>query len=83
MRIFMKAVASTATVGLLALSAVAGGSGSALAGQDPYAPITSCTTAVNDVRVGYVPNCTAVSGTIEHPSTSILRDPSAASPPRR
>jgi hypothetical protein len=72
MRIFMKAVAATATVGLLAFGAVVGSGGSALAGQDPYALITGCTTSVNDVSVGYVPNCAAVSGTIEHPNTSII-----------
>ena len=72
MRIFMKAVAGTATVGLLALGAVVVSAGPAFAGQDPYALITGCTTAVNDVTIGTVPNCTAVSGTIEHPNASII-----------
>jgi hypothetical protein len=72
MRIFMKAVASTATVGLLAFGVVAASGGSAFAGANPYTLITGCTTAVADVSVGYVPNCTAVSGTIEHPNTSII-----------
>jgi Ricin-type beta-trefoil lectin domain len=76
MRIFMKAVASTATVGLLAFGAVDGSGGTAFAGPspspNPYTLITGCTTAVNDVAVGYVPNCTAVGGVIEHPNASII-----------
>ena len=72
MRIFMRAVAATATVGLLAFGAVVGSGGSAFAGQDPYTLITGCTTDVADVGVGYTPNCTATSGTIEHPNTSIV-----------
>lgn len=72
MRIFMKAVAATATVGLLAFGVVAGSGGTAFAGQNPYTLITGCTTAVNDVAVGYVPNCTAVGGVIENPSASII-----------
>ena len=72
MRIFMRAVAATATVGLLAFGAVVGSGGSAFAGQDPYTLITGCTTDVADVGVGYMPNCTATSGTIEHPNTSIV-----------
>jgi hypothetical protein len=76
MRIFMKAVAATATVGLLAFGVVAGSGGTAFAGPspspNPYTPITGCTTYVNDVTVGYVPNCTAVGGTIEYPNSSIV-----------
>jgi hypothetical protein len=73
MRIFMKAVASTATVGLLAFGAVAGSGGAAFAGSNPYSLITGCTTSVDDnVAVGFVPNCTAISGTIGHPNTSIF-----------
>jgi Ricin-type beta-trefoil lectin domain len=72
MRIFMKAVASTATVGLLALGVVAGSGGSAFAGADPYTLIAGCETTVDDVAVGYVPNCTGLAGTIEHPNTSIV-----------
>jgi hypothetical protein len=72
MRIFMKAVASTATVGLLAFGAVAGGGGPAFAGVNPYSLITGCTTSVDNVAAGFVPNCTAISGTIEHPNTSIF-----------
>ena len=72
MRIFMKAVAFTATVGLLAFGVVAVSGGPAFAGQNPYALITGCTTAVNDVTIGTVPNCTAVSGTIQHPNASII-----------
>jgi hypothetical protein len=72
MRIFMKAVASTATVGLLAFGAVAGSGGSAFAGVNPYALITGCATAVQDVQVGFVPNCTAIDGTIVHPNSSII-----------
>jgi hypothetical protein len=67
MRIFMKAVASTATVGLLAC-----GGGPAFAGVNPYSLITGCTTSVDNVAAGFVPNCTAISGTIEHPNTSIF-----------
>jgi hypothetical protein len=78
MRIFMKAVASTATVGLLALGAVAGSGGSAFAGPiptptpNPYTLITGCSTAVNNVRAGFEPNCTAFGGTINDPNTSIF-----------
>jgi Ricin-type beta-trefoil lectin domain len=72
MRIFMKAVASTATVGLLAFGVVAGSGGTAFAGPNPYTLITGCATAVNDVAVGYVPNCTAIGGVIEHPNASII-----------
>jgi hypothetical protein len=74
MRIFMKAVTSTVTVGLLAFGAVAGSGGSAFAGPAPIPdlPITGCSTAVAGVAVGYTPNCTAVSGTIDHPNTSIV-----------
>jgi Ricin-type beta-trefoil lectin domain len=76
MRIFMKAVASTTTVGLLAFGVVAGSGGTAFAGPspspNPYTLITGCATAVNDVSVGYVPNCTAVGGVIENPNTSII-----------
>jgi hypothetical protein len=72
MRIFIKAVASTATVGLLALGVVAGGGGSAFAGVDPYTVITGCSTTVDNVAVGYVPNCAGIAGTIEHPNTSIV-----------
>jgi Ricin-type beta-trefoil lectin domain len=72
MRIFMKAVAFTATVGLLALGAVAVSGGPAFASTDPYTLITGCITAVNNVSVGYVPNCAAIGGTIEHPNTTIV-----------
>jgi hypothetical protein len=74
MRILIKAVTSTVTVGLLAFGAVAGGGGSALAGQAPvsYVPITGCITSVTDVTVGFLPNCTALSGTMDHPNTSIV-----------
>jgi hypothetical protein len=73
MRIFMKAVASTATVGLLALGAVAGSGGAAFAGEPAaYTLITACSTTVDDVTVGYIPNCTGVDGTIEHPNTAIF-----------
>jgi hypothetical protein len=74
MRIFMKAVTSTVTVGLLAFGAVAGSGGSAFAGPPPIPepPITGCSTSVAGVAVGYTPNCTAVSGTIDHPNTSIV-----------
>jgi hypothetical protein len=74
LRIFMKAVAATATVGLLAFGVVAGSGGTAFAGQNPNpeTPITGCATAVNDVAVGYVPNCMAVGGVIEHPNASII-----------
>jgi len=74
----MKAVASTATVGLLAFGVVAGSGGTAFAGPgpgpgpNPYTLITGCTTAVDDVAVGYVPNCAAVGGVIEHPNASII-----------
>jgi hypothetical protein len=72
MRIFMKAGASTVTVGLLAFGAVVGSGGSAFAGPDPYSLITGCTTSVDDVAVGFVPNCTAISGAIEYPNSSIF-----------
>jgi hypothetical protein len=74
MRIFMKAVTSTVTVGLLAFGAVAGSGGSALAGPAPASgvPITGCSTSVTGVTVGFVPNCTAVGGTMDHPNTSIV-----------
>jgi Ricin-type beta-trefoil lectin domain len=72
MRIFIRAVAATATVGLLAFGAVAGSGGPAFAGADPYTLITGCTTAVDDVSVGYVPNCTSASGAVEHRSSSII-----------
>jgi hypothetical protein len=72
MRIFMKAVAATATVGLLAFGAVVGSGDAAFAGQNPYSLITGCTTSVINVAAGFVPNCTAISGTIEHPNTSIF-----------
>jgi len=71
MRTYMKAVASTATVGLLAFGAVAGSGGSAFARPEPYALITGCTAMVSGVGVGFVPNCTAAGGTIEHPDSSI------------
>jgi hypothetical protein len=71
MRIFMKAVASTATVGLLAFGAVGGSGGTAFAGQGPsYLPIALCSSSVADVAIGYVPNCEA-EGTIEYPNSSI------------
>jgi Ricin-type beta-trefoil lectin domain len=74
MRIIMKAVASTATVGLLAFGAVAASGGAAFAAPNPnpYTLVAGCTTAVADVTVGYVPNCTSVGGTIVHPNTSIV-----------
>jgi hypothetical protein len=78
MRIFMKAVTSTVTVGLLAFGAVAGSGGSAFAGPPPPpppladVPITGCSTSVAGVAVGYTPNCTAIGGTVDHPNTSIL-----------
>ena len=72
MRIFMKAVAFTATVGLLAFGAVVGSGGPAFAAPNPYTLITGCITAVGDVTVGYVPNCAAIGGTIEHPNSSIV-----------
>jgi hypothetical protein len=72
MRIFMKAVASTATVGLLAFGAVASSGGAAFAGPNPYSLITGCTTSVDDVAVGFVPNCTAISGAIDYPNSSIF-----------
>jgi hypothetical protein len=74
MRIFMKAVTSTVTVGLLAFGAVAGGGGSAFAGPAPVpdVPITGCSTSVTGVTVGFLPNCTAVGGTMDHPNTSIV-----------
>jgi hypothetical protein len=74
MRILMKAVTSTVTVGLLAFGAVAGGGGSAFAGPAPdsYVPITGCSTSVTGVTVGFLPNCTAVGGTMDHPNTSIV-----------
>jgi hypothetical protein len=72
MRIFMKAVASTATVGLLAFGAVGGSGGTAFAAPNPYSLITGCTAAVGDgVAAGFVPNCAAIGGTIEYPNTSI------------
>jgi Ricin-type beta-trefoil lectin domain len=76
MRIFMKAVTSTVTVGLLAFGVVAGSGGSALAGPAPAptpdVPITGCSTSVTGVTVGFVPNCTAIAGTMDHPNTSIV-----------
>jgi hypothetical protein len=76
MRIFMKAVTSTVTAGLLAFGAVAGSGGSALAGPAPAptpdVPITGCSTSVTGVTVGFVPNCTAIAGTMDHPNTSIV-----------
>jgi Ricin-type beta-trefoil lectin domain len=72
MRILMKAVASTATVGLLAFGAVAGGGGSAFASVTPYTLITGCGASVADVQVGFVPNCEAIEGTIAHPNSLIL-----------
>jgi hypothetical protein len=72
MRIYMKAVTSTVTVGLLAFGAVAGSGGSAFAAPASYVPITGCGTTVTGVTVGFVPNCTAVSGTMDHPNTSIV-----------
>ena len=74
MRIFIKAVTSTVTVGLLAFGAVAGSGGSAFAGPAPvsYVPITGCSTSVTGVTVGFLPNCTAVGGTMDHPNTSIV-----------
>jgi Ricin-type beta-trefoil lectin domain len=74
MRIFMKAVTVTVTVGLLAFGAVAGSGGSAFAAPAPIpeVPITGCFTAVAGVAVGYTPNCSAIGGTIDHPNTSIV-----------
>lgn len=74
MRTLIKAVTSTVTVGLLAFGAVAGGSSSAFAGPAPvsYVPITGCITSVTGVTVGFLPNCTAVAGTMDHPNTSIV-----------
>jgi hypothetical protein len=72
MRIFMKAVTSTVTVGLLAFGAVAGSGGSAFAAPVPDVPITGCETSVAGVTVGYTPNCTAIEGTMDHPNTSIV-----------
>jgi hypothetical protein len=74
MRIFMKAVTSTVTAGLLAFGAVAGSGGSALAGPAPApdVPITDCSASVAGVTVGFVPNCTAVGGRVDHPNTSIV-----------
>ena len=74
MRILMKAVTSTVTVGLLAFGAVAGGGSSAFAGPAPasYVPITGCSTSVTGVTVGFLPNCTAIAGTMDHPNTSIV-----------
>jgi Ricin-type beta-trefoil lectin domain len=72
MRIFMKAVAFTATVSLLAFGVVAVSGGPAFAVVNPYTLITGCVTGVDDVSVGYVPNCVAIGGTIEHPNTTIV-----------
>jgi Ricin-type beta-trefoil lectin domain len=72
MRIFLKAVASTATAGLLAFGAVAGSGATAFAGPNPYTLILGCTASVANVAVGFVPNCTAFEGTIEHPNSSII-----------
>jgi Ricin-type beta-trefoil lectin domain len=35
-------------------------------------PITGCSTSVTGVTVGFVPNCTAIAGTMDHPNTSIV-----------
>jgi hypothetical protein len=74
MRIFMKAVTSTMTVGLLAFGAVVGSGGSAFAGPAPIPdlPITGCVTSVAGVAIGYTPNCTAIPGTVQHPNGSIV-----------
>jgi hypothetical protein len=68
MRIFKKAAVSMAAFCLLALGAVVGVGGSALAAVDPYGLITGCETQVNTVTDGFEPNCEAISGTIDNPT---------------
>ena len=68
MRIFMKAVTSTAAVGLLAFGAVAGRRRFRLRGHGPARRSRAVATSVDALAGRILPNCTAVAGTIDHPN---------------
>ena len=69
MRIFKKAAVSMTAVGLLAVGAVVGVGGSALAApKGPDTLITGCDAQVNTVGDGFEPNCEAIGGTVDNPT---------------
>jgi hypothetical protein len=70
MRIFKKAAVSTTAFCLLALGAVVGVGGTALAapGPGPGELITGCEAQVNTVSNGFEPNCEAIGGSIDNPT---------------
>jgi ricin-type beta-trefoil lectin protein len=68
MRIFKKAAVSMTAFCLLALGAVVGVGGPALAATSPDGLITGCEAQVNAVANGFEPNCEAIGGTIDNPT---------------
>jgi hypothetical protein len=68
MRIFKKAAVSMTAFCLLALGAVVGVGGPALAAAGPDGLITGCEAQVNAVTNGLEPNCEAIGGTIDNPT---------------
>jgi hypothetical protein len=72
MRIFKKAAVSMAALCLLALGAVVGAGGSALAAVIPPGLITGCENQVNTVMNGLEPNCEAIAGSIDNPTEIIV-----------
>jgi len=69
MRIFKKAAVSMTAVGLLAFGAVVGVGGSAFAGQGPEGLITGCESQVGSVVPGLEPNCVALGGSTDNPTS--------------
>ena len=72
MRIFKKAAVSMAALCLLALGAVVGAGGSALAAVIPPGLITGCENQVTTVTNGLEPNCEAIGGSIDSPTEIIV-----------
>jgi hypothetical protein len=72
MWIFKKAAVSMAAVSLLALGAVVGVGGSALAAAGPGTLITGCEAQVNTVANGFEPNCEAIGGSIDNPTVIVV-----------
>jgi hypothetical protein len=68
MRIFKKAAVSMTAFCLLALGAVVGVGGPALAATGPDGLITGCEVQVNTVTNGFEPNCEAIGGTVDNPT---------------
>jgi Ricin-type beta-trefoil lectin domain len=68
MRIFKKAAVSMTAFSLLALGAVVGVGGTALAATGPGGLITGCAAQVNAVANGFEPNCEAIGGSVDNPT---------------